>query len=333
MPGRAKRHHQVPRAYLNRFGDGEIVRVRRRDGNSYETGTTNVAVECGFYDVPDGQGGKSSEVEDRLAVVDGAAAEAMAAIDQHGRPPGEGSDERFTLAVFLGLQITRTTRHREQVMFPERVAEWAAGRELTEELVAKFLAQEHLGFAPRPREAEGAFLYVSKALEDGGATSEFAISMMLRVVEALVPRLLALNWSVEFDRKEQLVTSDTPVVVWRKPSPMDEFEGIGIDNAAELRFPLDPGKQLVLSKRPRKPVVWVEPHRVRRCNADMADGCHRFLVGSPANWQVLEHLRLPRRAPVIRFNVGPLVVEGPDGRKVRDSEVLHVFFPRRALGH
>lgn len=331
MPDRAKRHHQVPRAYLNRFGDDETVRVRRRDGRFYETSTVNVAVESGFYDVPDSQGGASSEVEQRLAVVDGAAADAMAAIDRSGTPPREGSGERFTLAVFLGLQITRTTRHREQVMFPERVAEWAAGRELTQELVAEYLAQEHLGFAPRPREAEGAFLYVSKALEDGGATSEFAIRMMLRLVEAFVPRLLPLNWSVEFDRKEQLVTSDTPVVVWRKPRPMDEFEGIGIDNAAELRFPLDPGKQLVLSKRPRKPAMWVEPHRVRRSNADMADGCHRFLVGNPGNRQVLDGLRLPSRAPVIRFNVGPLVVEGPDGRKIRDSEVLHMFYPRRVV--
>lgn len=333
MPDRPKRHHQVPRAYLNRFGRSETVRVHRRDGKTYESSTLNVAVESGFYDVPDGHGRRSSEVEERLAEVDGAAAEAIAGIDREGQPPHEGSDYRFTLAVFLGLQMTRTTRHREQVMFPERVAAWAAGRELTQELVADYLAQEHLGFTPRPREAEGAFLFVSKALEDGGATSEFAIRMMLRMVEAFVPRLLQLNWSVEYDRKEQLITSDTPVVVWRKPTPMDEFEGVGVDTAGELRFPLDPGKQLVLSKRRRQRTMWVEPHRVRRSNADMADGCHRFVVGNPATPRVIDRVRLGPLAPVVRFNVGPLVVEGPDGRKIRDSEVLHMFYPRRPLRH
>jgi hypothetical protein len=83
-------------------------------------------------------------VEAELAVVDGAAAEAMAAIDRSGALPTEGSAARFTLAVFLGLQMARTTQHREQVMFPERVAEWAGGREITEDLVAEYLERVHL---------------------------------------------------------------------------------------------------------------------------------------------------------------------------------------------
>lgn len=74
MPDRAKRHHQVPRAYLNRLGSDGKVRVRWRDGKAYETSTLNVAVGSGFYDVPDPEGGDSSRVEAELAVADGAAA-------------------------------------------------------------------------------------------------------------------------------------------------------------------------------------------------------------------------------------------------------------------
>ena len=74
MPDRAKRHHQVPRAYLNRLGSDGKVRVRWRDGKAYEISTLNVAVESGFYDVPDPEGGDSSRVEAELAVADGAAA-------------------------------------------------------------------------------------------------------------------------------------------------------------------------------------------------------------------------------------------------------------------
>ncbi|HMC02822.1 MAG TPA: DUF4238 domain-containing protein [Cellulomonadaceae bacterium] len=331
MPERAKRHHQVPRAYLNRFGMDETVRVRWRDGKTFETSTLNVAVESGFYDVPDPAGGKSSEVEDALAVVDGAAVEVLAAVDRSGKPPREGAEERFTLAVFLGLQMTRTTQHREQAMFPERVAEWAGGHAITQDLVAEYLERVHLGFPPRPREAEGAHIYVTKALEDGAATPEFAIRTMLQLVEAFVPRLLALTWTLELDRRERLITSDVPVVIARKPTRMDEFQGIGVDTADELRFPLDPGKQLVLSKRRRPRILSVEPHRIRHSNSDMVDGCHRFIVGRPDQRSTIDGARLLTRSPVMRFNVGPLLVEGPDGRKTQDSEVLHMFVPRRPM--
>lgn len=90
MPDRPKRHHQLPRTYLNRFGLSETVRVRRRDGKAYETSTLNVAVESGFYDVPDERGGKSSRVEETLPAIDAAAAEAMAAIDRTGQTACRG---------------------------------------------------------------------------------------------------------------------------------------------------------------------------------------------------------------------------------------------------
>lgn len=331
MPARSKRHHQVPRAYLNRFALGETVRVRWRDRKTYDTNTLNVAVESGFYDIPDQEGKASSKVEDALAEVDGVAAEAMARIDRTGRIPDRGSEDRCALSLFLGLQITRTTGHREQVMFPERVARWAGQRTLSEDLVAEYLEKEHLGFPPRPREAEGAYLYVSKALEDGAATSKFAIDMMLRMIEEFVPRLLVLNWTLELDPKQRLVASDTPVVIWRKPTRMDDFEGVGIDNAAELRFPLDPGKQLVLSKRKRPRQIRMETHRVRRSNADMADGCHRLVVGRPDQISVLGGLSLGSRAPVVRFNVAALIVQTPDGRQVEEGDAMHMFVPRRPL--
>lgn len=332
MPARSKRHHQVPRAYLNRFAHGELVRVRRRDGKAFETNTLNVAVESGFYDVLDGQGQPSSVIEETtLSDVDGAAAEAMSWIDRAGRVPDGGSEVQRDLAVFIGLQFTRTTQHREQVMFPERIAEWAGQRTLSEALVAEYLESVHLGFPPRPREAEGAFLYVSKALEDGAATSQFAIDMMLRMVDELVPRLLSLNGTLEVDRKQRLITSDTPIVVWRKPTRMDDFEGIGIENAAELRLPLDPGKQLVLSNRKRQREIRLETHRVRRSNADMANGCHRFVVGRPDQSSILGGLGLGSRAPVIRFNVARVFVQAPDGRMIREGEAMQMFVPRRPL--
>lgn len=331
MPSRAKRHHQVPRFYLERFSLDGRVSVRRRDTKTFDASPLNVAVEAGFYDVPGAQGGKSSEIEEMLAEVEGAAHAALLSVDRSGVPPTERSDDRLTLSVFLALQMTRTTEHRERVLFPRRVIDWAGDREITQDLVAEYLEREHLGFAPRKREAEGAFIYVSEAMKDPVvSTPEFAIEMMLQVVKELVPRLRPMNWTLEVDRTERLMTSDMPVVTWRKPTRRDNFEGIGIEKADELRFPLDPGKQLVLSRRKRPQVVEIAVHRVRRSNADLADACHRFIVGRPDSRAQIDSQRLDEWRPVIRFNVAPLFANGPGSNLQAQGDVLHMWVPRRA---
>jgi hypothetical protein len=157
--------------------------------------------------------------------------------------------------------------------------------------------------------------------------------MMLQSVDLFVPRLLRMNWTVEVDRKERFITSDVPVVIWRTPSARDDIEGFGLDNAEEVRFPLDPSKQLVLSRRARTPNARAASQRVAACNRDTADRCHRFVVGRRDQRTILEGLRLASRRPVIRFMMGPLEVIGPNDKKVRDSEGLQSWTPRRPLDY
>lgn len=329
-----KRQHQLPRGYLNRFGIDDSVVVRRRDGRVFESSTLNVAVESGFYDLPDGLGGKSSAVENMLADLDSQAVQVMKGIDADGSPPRHGSEERLSLAVVLAFQLSRTTAKREQMLFAGRVAQYAEGREISQELVAEYLEHQHLGFPPRRNEAEAAWIYVTKWLEDMPEDEkEFAIRMMLQEVELYVPRLLALNWTVEVDRKGRFITSDVPVLPWRTPSKLDDYQGFGLDNAEEVRFPLDPAKQLVLSRKARTPNARVTRERVSACNGDMGDACHRFIIGRRDQRRLMDSIGLATRRPVIRFMTGPLWVMGPDGRKVRQGEALQMWIPRRPLDH
>src|SRR5260370_583090 len=211
-----RRHHFVPRAYLMRFADGDQVLVRQRDSRMFVANPTKVAVECGFYDVTDATGKKSSRVEGALAEVDGIASASMQWMDRAGRPPPEGTDERYALAVFLALQNTRTPEHRDRVLFPGRVLDYASGREVTQQLVAEFLERVHLGFAASDNEARSAFDFGSVALrEPRTETPEFAIHLMLQSVDYSAPLLASMNWTLEVDRKEQLITSDLPIVKWR----------------------------------------------------------------------------------------------------------------------
>lgn len=331
MPDGPKLHHHVPQFYLERFTSGGEVSVRRRDGGVFTTGPRVVAAETGFYDIPDGLGGVSKEVENGLADIEGMTASVLRGIDATGQPPGEPDPDSATLALFIGLQVARTTQHRERVLFPQRVLEWAAGRKVTPELVAEYLETLYLGFKPSAGEVDGAYtlVRVAEREEPETLTREFAVQMMLTSALDISKRLLGLHWSIETDKRGELITSDTPVVLWRKPSREDEYMGFGIENATEARFPLDPGKQLVMSRRPRLPSLDVAVHRVRHCNADMTGACHRFIVGSPANARQIDAQRLDRRRPVLRFNVAPGMVKDADGevRPMR-GDVMHMWTPR-----
>jgi len=333
MTNQPKRHHQVPQFYLERFATNAKLAVRWRNGKRYETSPKNVAVESGFYDIPDGMGGVSKEIETGLANIEGMADRVLRRIDGEGRLPGPRDPDSATLALFVGLQIARTTTHRERVLFPRRVVAWANGREVTADLVADFLESQYLGFRPEPPEVDAAFTLVSVAIGDESHTlsDEFAVEMMLRAAWELSRRVIALNWSIEGDGRRELIISDSPVVVWRKPSPRDNFEGFGIENADEVRFPLDPGKQLVLSRRTRKEFLDVAVHRVRRSNADMAGACHRFIIGSPENRAQVDAQRLDPWRPLLRFNVGPGFEQAPDGTRRRMAgDIVHMWTPRRA---
>src|SRR5437899_7033002 len=76
-----KRHHQVPKFYLERFASDGRLAVRWCDGKAFETSPLNVAVESGFYDIPDGAGGTSKEVETGLANIEGMADAALRIMD------------------------------------------------------------------------------------------------------------------------------------------------------------------------------------------------------------------------------------------------------------
>jgi len=326
---RPKRHHFVPRAYLDRFALGHMVVVRRRDSKIFTANTAKVAVQCGLYDIGAGADHRDSTVEFRLADWESDALDAIYELDRTGKPPSKGSRHRAALALFLALQLSRTPEQRERVEFASRVAKYADGREVVAELVAEHLENVHLRAKPSAKEVEAAHEFVSIDLSNGATTPEFAISLMLKSAILMAPLLADLSWTIEIDRKELLIASDTPLVIWRAPSPRDAYEGVGIMTADELRIPLDPSKQLVLAKKTRTETARITPERSRACNQDHADSCHRFILGNPRAEASLARVVLKAHRPVLRFNKGPLLTVSKDGRYVKEGEVLHMWVPRR----
>jgi hypothetical protein len=100
-------------------------------------------------------------------------------------------------------------------------------------------------------------------------------------------------------------------------------------NADELRFPISPGMQLVLTHSDRDPVKRVEPARVRASNADLANACYSVVVGHPDWERQLGLLDLPPRHPVVRFNSGPGYQVGPNGTMEPMVDVMQMWVPSR----
>lgn len=329
QPNSPKAQHYLPQFYLRGFGHRSEVLVRRRSGGVFSTGTAVVGHENFLYEHP---GLPAGAVEtDYLKDLDARASRAISLILSEG-PPSKVSEDRSMLAHFLAVQHTRTPERREQMSWRARLREYLGGRELTRDFVRDYLREKHLGFYPSDSEVDAAYdLATYLGIDTDDDDRWLFLQHIVEPPKDLVEMLQLMDWTLETARKPRFITSDSPLVVWREPTPRDEFEGVGVANAEEVRFPIDAAHQLVLTQPSQGDGAReVEPQRVRDCNQDMALGCHRFIVGHPNRGVQLSRLELPEHRPVIRFNKGPKVVKGPDGElQETGEEILHTWLPRR----
>lgn len=131
------------------------------------------------------------------------------------------------------------------------------------------------------------------------------MSLMLRSVAEIAPLLDDLSWTVEHERKARFITSDTPLVVWVSRRSGTNTRVVGVGNADEIRLPLDPTKQLVLSRKQRTASCRVGSDRAEECNADIAAGCPGSSLGTRLSPERINSLPLGRHRPVLPFNTGP----------------------------
>jgi hypothetical protein len=174
----------------------------------YTTGVKNVAVECGFYELTRDDGRPSDVVERALAGLEGAALRTLTDVEESRQLPPLASPARRTLATFLAVQFTRTPLHRERIMFPARVAQYAGTREINLALMAEYLKREHLGFSPRDSEVRAALDWTQYLLHDRDLfTRDNAIGLAFSTIEALEQVMLRMHWTLEIARKPRLITS------------------------------------------------------------------------------------------------------------------------------
>jgi hypothetical protein len=328
---RRKRHHYVPESYLRAWADdkGQIA-VRRRDrADAFCTSTINVAVESDLYAFPTDEG-MDDALEVALAAVEGPLSGHLAEL-RDGRTPRKGTEGRAEISYLLALQLVRTPEHLDSVMFPVEAAEFTNERPISRDGMERFLTEVYLGESPSEGEIQGALDFTNyQLMRVGLPTKQEAFSTFFRIAsEELAPRLAKMAWATEVCLSSTFFTTDRPVVVWKRPSRRPENQGIGIESADEVRFPLGPNHLLVL--RPRFPEhrTFVDAERVAEVNRHLVSACYRMSIGTPGDKSILEQLRLRTVRPAIRFNSGSLYRNDGQGEIVDTGQtVLHMYTPQ-----
>lgn len=106
-----KRHHFVPKLYLRSFSSSSrrIHLLHLTSGRTVRD--ASLRDQCyahRFY-------GKTDEIEDKLAIIEGEAASVVHEICDKAAPPVFGSEAHAALLVFVGLQLLRTPTARQQI--------------------------------------------------------------------------------------------------------------------------------------------------------------------------------------------------------------------------
>jgi hypothetical protein len=309
---RPKRHHTVPKFYLERFAvDGSVELVRRDDlTTSFPRTIEQALTENYFYSI-EVEEGRDPLGETMLAdQVEAPAAEAIRRMFDQGRPlvaPGP----RAAISIFLAFQYLRGpgTRHAlvEQhkgtiakmasMTTPAMVMEGARerGEDMTEEDAADIAEFATSGD------------YTLEIERQSNLHLGIAFPAVFEIVRFFERR----HWRVlEFD-EPCLITSDEPVAL--VGDPHRPGGGGGLPYVREIVVPIDPRRALVmvrpdLGAEDRR--HWAGPAQAKIINEHVAFSAHRFIVRTPGT-NPLAGIKLPEKAPPV-FVVGDFIGMAPN---------------------
>jgi hypothetical protein len=322
---RRKRHHYVPESYLKRWANAEgMIAARMRSADSvFTTKPLNVALESNLYTIYASQSEPDDVIERALSdEIEGPATELLQELAEKPCPKRK-SDDRRTLSRFLAIQLIRTPDHISQFMFPVLAVEYAQRVPVTTAIMRRYLAEVHLAVTPSESEVLAATDWVNGLMAQGPLPDKGeALRILFKVaLEKVAPILCDKAWSVEIDPRKRFITSDLPVSKYWSPSKRKSYQGVGVQDATEIRFPIDPAHLLVM--RPRFPShrVVVSDERVEAVNRGTASRSYRFIISNIDNRPALLNFPFKGNPATLRFNEAPLF---DDYGKTR-SDVIHLY--------
>lgn len=237
----SRRHHTVPRFYLERFADagGRVQQVWLPCDRQHPVSISSASVINDFYNVNIGtrEEPKLSDFwEKRFSEVEGMAATAFdAVVDDLVWPPRD--EDRGAIALWVALQHLRSPAIRNQqqdhVAAVIRMQTAVTGIAHLKKVMTEGLRRE-VGDAELESEWED-------LTKPGGPTIEMGarahISLLRDLIEPTTQMFADSGWILYRFRHRALLTSDTPVTLLAHPED-HPMMGVGLGNALAFLVPL-----------------------------------------------------------------------------------------------
>lgn len=239
-PGR--RHHLVPRFLLRRFANEDerlIAYDRANGGRRVVLSVSDATVQCGFYDVPAGDG-MSGEIEDALGQLESMAAPIVSKLAARGLHDLSERD-RYRLCVFMGMQLVRGADFTEaafaSIAAHDQLRDEAATPDV-QERVAQLLGVP-AGAVGDPEEVAGSPSAESAPPEWWLRTAGLAV-----VSQQIAEMLWVRRWVMLSVPNPGLLTSDRPIVLFRSDGA--DGEPTGFVNADLVIMPVSRTNALLM---------------------------------------------------------------------------------------
>ncbi|MFY0562457.1 DUF4238 domain-containing protein [Archangium lansingense] len=311
-----RRHHLVPQMHLKRFADHKrrIVMVSRDQKKRFPTDIKNACVQTDYYSV-ETDNGRSQEVEKHLSHIESEAATAIERMLSGKFPPS--SEDRAAVSLFIGFQCLRGDEAREGYeQITDMLAKMMLANTPKQAVIENFRKQK--GRDPTEEELAAEKQFLSNL--DGVVFKPHqnaSIQSMLELAPKIADSILQRRWLLVDHGEPCLLTSDTPVVHWSKPTGPGGRWGRGWVTADEIQMPLSPRHSLAMGRnqefedsvfdlgRKRGPALGAEMNKL------VAYSARRWIFHHPA-MDPLKGITLPPTGPIV-------TIEGNTGRIIPDD--------------
>lgn len=227
-----KRHHYVPRKYLEGFTkDLKNISIFDRRALAYRTQSiVNTAVQNHYYRISVVGGGKSTEVETFFANIE---SETWPIIDKLNNRLTLTATERHTLALYVSFQMTRTPDYEKRINESEEkmIKHINKRRYSTVEETRRIMNENNdsprdtLGVSP-----EELFEFIQGGEYGVEFSREHAIESTLKIGSDIAEYFVQMNWLVlHAPYNSSFITTDAPYSLI-PPDGYDpnSFWGVGI---------------------------------------------------------------------------------------------------------
>jgi len=210
-----KRHHTIPKCYLENFTDSDgFVWVLDIKDNIFRIKPENILLENHFYTITLKDGEKSLVIEDTLANIEGDYIAIFQNKIKNELPLTD--DERAKVAVFVAALYIRTSPYRES--FREALGTLRSSMEDWKKQFETMTDKSKKAIASISSSGKGESISVEDLDKYLGNLNEHHSMNVLEYLPEIAQIIFNMKWSIWKNVDNNFVTSDDPVVLLRPES-------------------------------------------------------------------------------------------------------------------